>query len=160
MPLKILVCTDGEPHSEAAIRYAIRLGRSLPADVTGLHVIDPWLKKFQEELYAQGRRVYLEYVDERLQDDADRTRRAFERTCRSAGIEAGFRVRRGEPFEEIIEELREAKPDLLITGGKRLNAWGRFRSGRLPSRLRQEAGAAIPVLSVPAPTANHASGFR
>jgi nucleotide-binding universal stress UspA family protein len=144
----ILVCTDGEPHSQGAMQWAIRLGLSLPADVTALHVIDPYLKKFYDELYSQGRKQYLEYVDESLQGVADQARREFTEMCQTEGLEASFKVRHGEPLQEILEELRQAAPHLLITGGKRLNAWGRFRSRRLPSRLRKKAGTPISMLSV------------
>jgi len=39
---------------------------------------------------------------------------------------------------EILNVVRQAAPDLLITGSKVLNAWGRFRSGNLPMRLRKQ----------------------
>jgi len=148
LPLKILVCIDGERHSKGAIQWAIRLGLSLPAEVTALHVIDPYLKKFYNELYSQGRKRYLEYVDESLQGEADGARREFIQMCRAEGLDAQFKVRHGEPIKEILEELRLAVPDLLITGGKQLNAWGRFRSRNLPLQLQKKAGAPIPLLSI------------
>lgn len=138
--MKILVCLDGELHSRKAIQRAIQLGLSQSAEVTGLHVIDPWLKKFYNEIHAQGRRQYLEYVDECLQGRAEQVRREFDEMCREEGLEAGFRVRHGEPVSEILDEVRQAAPDLLITGSKRLNVWGRFRSGKLPLRLRKKVG--------------------
>ena len=61
--MKILVCADGESHSTIAIKKAVSMGLSLTAEVTALHVIDPWLKTFHDEIYAQGRRQYLEYVE-------------------------------------------------------------------------------------------------
>lgn len=136
--MKVLVCTDGEPHSSNAVEHAIRLGLSQSAQVTALHVIDPWLKKFYNELYSQGRQQYLDYVDERLHEQAEEVREEFENMCRSAGLNARFKIRRGEPLDEILDEVRQSAPDLLITGNKRLNAWGRFRSRNLPSRLRKQ----------------------
>lgn len=147
--MKILVCLDGEPHSRKAIQRAIRLGLSRSAEVTGLHVIDPWLKKFYNEIYAQGRRQYLEYVDECLQSKAEQARREFDGMCRAGGLDAGFRVRHGEPETEILDEVHKAAPDLLITGSKQLNAWGRFRSGNLPLRLRKRVGAQTSVETCP-----------
>jgi nucleotide-binding universal stress UspA family protein len=144
----ILVCIDGEPHSKGAIQWAIRLGLSLPAEVTALHVIDPYLKKFYNELYSQGRKRYLEYVDESLQGAADQARREFTESCQTQGLEARVKVRHGEPLQEILEELRQTVPHLLITGGKQLNAWGRFRSRSLPFRLQKKADTPISMLSV------------
>ena len=148
MPVMILVCIDGEPHSKGAIQWAIRLGLSLPAEVTALHVIDPYLKKFYNELYSQGRKQYLEYVDESLQGAADQARKEFTEMCETQGLEAKFKVRHGEPLQEILEELRQTLPHMLITGGKQLNAWGRFRSRDLPFRLRKKADTSISMFSV------------
>lgn len=129
------------------MQRAIQLGLSLPAEVTALHVIDPYLKKFYSELYAQGRKRYLEYVDECLEEEADRARCEFDALCRAEGLEAGFKVRRGEPLQEILEELRESAPDLVIAGGRELTAWGRFRSRNLPRQLRKRARTAVAVVT-------------
>jgi len=148
LSLKILVCIDGEPHSKGAIQWAIRLGLSLPAEVTALHVIDPYLKKFYNELFSQGRKRYLEYVDESLQGKADQVCREFTEMCQAEGLETRIKLRQGEPLEEILEELQQTAPDLLITGAKQLNTWGRFRSRNLPLQLQKKASPAIPLLSV------------
>lgn len=146
--MKVLVLIDGEPHSKNAIRRAIDLGLSLPAEVTALHVIDPWLKTFYNELYSQGRRQYLEYVDECLKAEAKQVHREFDGMCLAEGLDARFKVRHGEPMTEILEEVRQLVPDLLITGGKQLNAWGRFRSAKLPLRLRKQVDRQVPMISI------------
>jgi|TARA_B110000263_G_C15234261_1_gene476199 nucleotide-binding universal stress UspA family protein len=146
--MRILVCADGESHSRSAIKKAISLGMSLPAEVTALHVVDPWLKTFYNEIYAQGREQYLEYVDNCLQEIAEQTRRAFNQECVAEGFNATFKVRRGEPLEEILEEMSEFPPDFLITGGKRLNVWGRFKSGNLPLQLQNKIGKEVSMIVV------------
>ena len=148
--MKILVCIDGEPHTNRAIERAISLGLSRSAGVTGLHVIDPWLKQFYNEIHAQGREQYLEYVDDCLQDRAERVHQDFSEMCLAEGLQAGFKVRHGEPMAEILEEVRHAAPDLLITGSKPLNAWGRFRSGNLPRRLSRKVGRQTLMISIKA----------
>ena len=148
--MRILVCIDGEPHSRQAAQRAITLCLSKSAEVTALHVIDPWLKKFYNELYSQGRKQYLEYVDKCLREKAEGAHREFNQMCLAEGIQARFKVRHGVPMEEILEEIRQGVPDLLITGEKKLSAWGRFRSGDLPSRLRKKLGARISIISVKA----------
>ena len=146
--MKILVCVDGEPHSRSAIQRAISLGLSQSAEVTALHIVDPWLKKFYNELYSQGRKQYQEYVDECLLDKAEQVHEEFSEMCRENGLEATFKVRHGEPEAEILEEVRQAAPDLLITGGKSLNAFGRFRSRNLPLRLKRKVGRQTSVMSI------------
>ena len=147
MPLTILVCIDGEPHSNEAIQWAVRLGLSLPAEITALHVIDPYLKKFHNELYSQGRKQYLEYLDECLQDLADLASNSFLQVCKTQGLDAKLKVRYGEPLQEILEEVRQTSPYLLITGGKQLDAWGRFLSRALPSQLNKVANIPISILT-------------
>ena len=89
-------------------------------------------------------------MDECLQEKAEGVHREFDQMCLAEGIQARFKVRHGEPMDEILEEVRQDPPDLLITGGKKLSAWGRFRSGDLPSRLRKKLGARISIISVKA----------
>tara|TARA_Y100000817_G_scaffold314584_1_gene313983 strand:- start:235 stop:684 length:450 start_codon:yes stop_codon:yes gene_type:complete len=146
--MKILVCADGESHSTIAIKKAVSMGLSLTAEVTALHVIDPWLKTFHDEIYAQGRRQYLEYVEECLEVNAEEAKRAFYLECIAEGFNANFKVRRGEPLVEILDEVSETVPDLLITGGKRLTLWGRFGSGNLPLQLQKKIGQALPIIVV------------
>ena len=148
--MKILVCIDGEPHTGGAIERAISMGLSRPAEVTALHVVDPWLKQFYNEIYAQGRKQYLDYVDGCLRENAERARREFDGMCRAEGLRAGFKVRHGEPIAEILEEVRREPPDLLITGRKPLNAWGRFRSRNLPLELKSRVGGLTSMLAVEA----------
>jgi nucleotide-binding universal stress UspA family protein len=148
LTINILVCVDGRPHSKAAVEWAIRLGLALPAELTALHVVDPFLKKFYNELYSQGRKRYLEYVDERLQAEAEQVHEEFTGMCRAKGLETQFRFRHGEPLKEILEELSQTTPDLLITGAKQMSAWGRFRSRNLPLQLQKKAGSTTSILSV------------
>jgi len=148
--VKILVCTDGEPHTGGAVARAIALGLSRSAEVTALHVIDPWLKQFHNEIYAQGRRQFRDYVDDCLQEEADRVRREFDGMCLAAGLNAGFKVRHGEPMDEILKEVRHAVPDLVLTGSKPLNVWGRIRSRNLPLRLGKKLRGKTEMMSVEA----------
>lgn len=66
--------------------------------------------------------------------------------------QATFKVRHGEPMTEILEEVRQAAPDLLITGSKALNAGGRFRSGNFPMRLRKQVDGQVSVISINEPS--------
>ncbi len=146
--MKILVCVDAEGHSKTAMQQAISMGLSQAADVTALHVIDPWLKQFYNELYSQGRKRYLEYVDECLQREAQQVRKHYDDLCLAAGMESRFRIGRGEPLTEILKEVHQIVPDVLITGCKKLNSWGRFRSRNLPLRLKDKLADQVAVISV------------
>ena len=124
------------------------MGHSLQASVTALHVIDPWLKKFYNELYSQGRKEYLEYVDTCLQAEAEQVQKEFTGLCSAARVETNFKIRHGEPMVEILAEVSQTAPDLLITGSKNLGIWGRFRSRNLPQRLRNQLDQQVTVISL------------
>jgi len=146
--MNILVCLDGEPHTRGAIERAIALGLSERADVVGLHVVDPWLRQFYSEIYAQGRKEYLEWVDECLKVEALQAAQEFDELCSAQTLEADFKIRHGEPLTEILEEIGQLSPDLVITGGKPLSAWGRFRSANLPARLEDAIGKQTSIVSI------------
>ena len=146
--MKILVCSDGERHSKNAIKKAISLGSSLSADVTALHVVDPWLKTFYNEIYSQGRQQYLEYVDQCLKEQAEQVRRGFDKECIAKGFHATFKLRHGEPLAEILKEVSQFCPQLLITGGKYLTGWKKFKSKNLPLHLTNKIGEVTKVMVV------------
>ena len=146
--MKVLVCVDGEVHTRGAIEHAISLGLSRPAEVTALHVVDSWLKQFYNEIHAQGRKQYLEYVEACLQENAERVHHEFSDMCLANGLKAGFKARYGEPETEVLAEVRQSAPNVLITGRKPLNAWGRFRSRNLPLRLSKKVGTRTSMISI------------
>ena len=146
--MKILVCLDGEPHTHGAIEHAINLGLSDRAEIFGLHVVDPWLPQFYSEIYAQGRKEYLEWVDECLRAEALEAGEAFDALCSAQGLDADFRIRHGEPLEEILAEIEDLSPDLVITGDKRLSALGRLRSRNMPMRLEKKLGAKTSMICI------------
>lgn len=143
---KILVCLDGEEHSRRAEEYAIFLARATKAHLTALHVEDPYLKQFHHEIYAQGRREYVAYVDNLLRDRAARILEDFRRSAQAAGIDYTAKARHGPPLEEIIKELQETRYDLIVVGGKQLHGLDKFKSGNLPGKL--EKAVEIPLLIV------------
>ncbi len=146
--MSILVCLDGEPHTRAAIEHAISLSLSESAKIIGLHVVDPWLRQFYSEIYAQGRKEYLEWVDECLKTEAWQAAEEFAALCSAQGVEADFKIRHGEPLTQILEEIEELSPDLVITGAKALTAWGRFRSANVPLRLKRKLSGTTSIVSI------------
>jgi hypothetical protein len=49
---------------------------------------------------------------------------------------------------DISEEVRQVAPNLLITGSKQLNVQGRFQSGNLPLRLRNQIDRQVSMISI------------
>ncbi len=136
----ILLCTDGKSHSRRAEEWAFRLASEFRASLTVLHVRDIFLKQFYNEIYAQGRREYLEHVDAELVREAEAVKVHISKCCLANDIACHFRVRYGEPLEEILDEVEKGGYDLVVVGGKKLRGIRAFRSWNLPARLSSRLG--------------------
>jgi len=154
-PGKILVAVDGEPHTEAAVKWAIALAAGLERPLVALHVKDPYLKQFAGEIYAQGRREYLEHVDSCLQEQAEKAAAGLAAAVGAADRPVAWtiKVRQGDPAEELLAEARGGGYCLLVLGGKelpdRIGTAGRlqkWRSGKLARGLPPDLEPEMPVL--------------
>jgi len=146
LPQPLLICLDGEPHTLEAMAWAVRLADALALPLSGLHIKDPYLKQFQNDIYAQGRREYLSHVEDCLLDQAQRIGAEFTALCVQQGIAHDYRVREGEPLQEILAEYATGACQLLIVGGKPLAGLRRFRSRNLPARLEKRLSAPIMIV--------------
>jgi nucleotide-binding universal stress UspA family protein len=140
----ILLCLDGEPHSEVACTRALDLARD-GAALDALYVVDPYLKKFTHEIYAANRDECRAHLDRSLAAEGEA---ALDRFCASAqeiGLNVGRLLQHGEP-EAVIPQLAAAGGyDLIILGGKRFSGrYERWTSRDLPGRL--DGKFAVPVL--------------
>ncbi len=142
---QILLASDGEPHTEKATDVCLELARMFDAYVTVIHVMDPYLKQFYNEIYAQGRKEYLEHIDTCLRTDADRLEKRLKDIFEPAASKFLFLKSYGDPEQEILKELNAKPYDLLITGGKLLTGIKKITSWNLPSRLEMKSPG-IPVL--------------
>lgn len=139
---------DGEPHTDAAVEWALDLARRLEVPLVAVHVKDPYLEQFQGELYAQGREEYVEHVGRCLAEEAEGASARFMERARLAGVDASVRVRRGDPADELLDEASDARWGLLVVGSKRLRGLAAWRSRNLPGKLAA-ATCPVPVLIVP-----------
>ncbi|MCX7896947.1 MAG: universal stress protein [Rhodocyclaceae bacterium] len=133
---RILLGVDGEPHTEKAMRLALELARRHEACLDGLYVVDPYLKKFTDEIYAVNREECRAHLDRALAAEGQAALAAFAELAARAGVEVGTFLRHGLPEDVIPHFIEEAAYDLLILGGKRFTSrYQRWRSRDLPSRL-------------------------
>jgi len=132
----IILCIDGEHWTEKAICYAIEIAGAFNGKLTALHVIDPFLKKFADEIYAVGRIEYKNHIDKELRKEAEKIITGFKAMADSRGIAYNTIVRYGPPEEEIIKEISEHSYDLLILGTKPINTFKvKIGSFKLPKKI-------------------------
>ncbi|MDP1651481.1 MAG: universal stress protein [Rhodocyclaceae bacterium] len=142
---RILLCVDGEPHTEAAVTLALDLAHTHKAELGALYVVDPYLKKFTNEIYAANRDECRAHLDRSLAAEGDAVLDSFCARAQAAGVRVARLLQFGEP-EEVIPQLAQAGGyDLVVLGGKRFaSRYERWTSRDLPARL--DGKLTVPVL--------------
>lgn len=141
---RILLCLDGEPHTETACARALGLARCAAA-LDALYVVDPYLKKFTHEIYAANRDECRAHLDRSLATEGEAALDAFIAQAQAVGVSAGRLLQFGEPEEVIPQLVTAGGYDLVVLGGKRFSGrYERWTSRDLPGRL--DGKFAVPVL--------------
>ena len=143
----IILCIDGEAGTNKAVSYAIEITRACNGVLTALHVINPYLKKFADEIYAVGRNEYNDHIDKALRKEAEDIINGFKATVDLSGVSYNVIVRSGPPEEEITREVSENAYDLLILGAQQSTTFkAKIRSFNLPGKIFNDLK--IPTLFV------------
>jgi nucleotide-binding universal stress UspA family protein len=144
---KILICTDGQENTSNAEEYALTLAKKFQAELTGLNVVDPFLKKFTNEIYAINRDECREHLDKSLQNEGEIALNNLAIRAESEGVNISLKMRYGDPEEEILSEMNDCNYDIVVMGGKLLKGWKeRFESFKLSERVFKKS--LLPVLVV------------
>ncbi len=144
---RILLCLDGEPHTEAAIVLTLDLMRTHAAIIDALYVVNPYLKKFTNEIYAVNRNECRDHLDRSLAAEGGVALDGFCARAQAAGMTVGRLLHYGEPEEVIPQLVAAGGYDLVVLGGKRFaSRYERWTSRDLPARLDGKLTA--PVLLV------------
>lgn len=137
---KILLCVDGEEQTDKAEDFAIGIAKSAPALICAVHVVNPALKKFADELYAVGRDEYRDYIDKALRDEGNTALERFERKAYDKEVQVVSKMRYGSPEEEILHEIEEGDYDMAVMGSRLPADWrSRFVSHNLPEKVFKKA---------------------
>lgn len=132
---KILLLTDGESHTAKAEEYALTLAAALSAELVALYVVDQYLKKFTDEIYAVNRNECRAHLDRKFAEEGEAALAGFSSKAQKAGIGHKTLILYGEP-EKVVAELAREGYDLVILGAKHLEGWWqRFESCNLPGRI-------------------------
>lgn len=133
---KILLCTDGDEQAVKAEDLAVSIAKSTGALICSLYVINPFLKKFADEIYAVGRDEYRDYIDRTLHDEGNKVLKEFLGKACDQKVKVIQKMRYGSPEEEILQEMEDGGYDLVVIGSKFLGSWwARFESCNLPEKV-------------------------
>jgi nucleotide-binding universal stress UspA family protein len=121
--MRLLLCTDGSPHGQGALRFGSALARGSPEPATLLGVAERPEDRAQVERTLQEGEAWL------------------------AGAPAPrIKVRIGQAAEQILEEATSGEYDLLVVGTQGRHGITRFLLGSTAERIARQAGT--PVLLV------------
>jgi nucleotide-binding universal stress UspA family protein len=138
----ILVATDGSPLSQAAVRSAVRLARSLGARMSAIYVARPFHPlAWEVEALVDTRGEYERYQKRQ-------GRRALE-ACEALAQRAGLRcnpifVTAERPYEAILVAARKHRCDLIVVASHGRQGVSRLILGSETQKLL--AHSRVPVL--------------
>lgn len=147
----ILIGVDGERYTDAAIRYGVEMAARMGVGIVGLHVRDPYLKQFYNEIYAQGRAAYLEHVEQELCRVAERAEQQFWQWVRRGPLSVQFRSLSGDPLTQLQQEEATGRYAMIVLGRAPVRRLDRFRGEKLPARLLASR-LETPLMVIPAST--------
>jgi nucleotide-binding universal stress UspA family protein len=137
MPFTIIAGYDGSDASRAAIRFAARLGRALPAEVVAVsgypvppHVFGKGASDGAEAALAEDARAEADLTLAELQEE---------------GVSSRL-VRPGEPARALIEAADELAADLIAVGTHHAAGLGRLSLGSTGERLIHGAPCAVSIV--------------
>ena len=115
---KIMVAIDFSDHSLNAAQYAARLAKDVAAKLLLTNV-------YNQRNIDMLSKVVLEvpefpvkkYVDENVKDRKERLE-DLAKKINSDNLDVETNVRIGVPYEALLKEIEEKKPDLLVMGTK------------------------------------------
>jgi nucleotide-binding universal stress UspA family protein len=116
MYTKILVPLDGSERAEQILPHVEMLAKAGDAKVMLLQIVDPTIDEIGPSFYMAGTAQDLELHWDLLEKAEDRAKQYIKgkaRELREQGIEASFRVLRGNVVEAIIQEAEEQDADLV-----------------------------------------------
>jgi nucleotide-binding universal stress UspA family protein len=117
---KILVAIDFSDYSLPLVRYASHLAKDVGAELILVNVYnqrDIDMLKTIDRTFPQF--SFQKYFEESIQDREKLLADLIAKSpCRELGIKTKLVVRHGVPYQELLEEIRVQKADLLVMGTK------------------------------------------
>lgn len=141
---KILLCVDLEEKNKKAVELALEIAEKMGAELTCLHVVDAYPKIYTNEIYAINRVECQIYLDKSQTREAQKTIENILAQAKNLGIRCIPKLRYGFILEEILEELREQRYDLLILGKKvHKRLVDRLRSDKMVEKLLKKVNTSV-----------------
>lgn len=113
---RILVPTDGSKTAQKAARYAVDLAKQLKASMVILSVLDwaSFVGSISAASFAGPEA--LNPIETFLREAAEKHAGAVKRVCDKHGVQSKTVLTTGHPVDDIVEEAKKSKADLIVMG--------------------------------------------
>jgi nucleotide-binding universal stress UspA family protein len=113
---KILVPIDGSKVSHKAAKYAVELAKQTKASLKLLSVFDIRFIFGQEVSASESPTQLKESIEDYLKQSAQSSIDEITKVCKRNRVQYKAAIRKGHPVEEIVNEARKTKADLIVMG--------------------------------------------
>jgi nucleotide-binding universal stress UspA family protein len=152
--MKVLICVDGSPVTNAGFKCAIDALRT-DIEYTLLYVLE------EHGIYDSYKRIFREDLEriEGLFNDVDSEKEAAKKIfilplcdyMREHGLTVRAIVREGPAGEEILDELREGKYGLVVLGDRKSLSPARRLLGGTLTEVMRNADTCVMIVRPPRP---------
>ncbi|MEW5940314.1 MAG: universal stress protein [Chloroflexota bacterium] len=151
---RILLVTDGSPHSQRAARYLLRFPHPAGVDVRVLHVLPPEEQPIMMEPYFGGwQTAYLVRSAEETTAQLERQEKQGETLLARTtgllarnGLESTRVLLRGDAATEILNYVRDHQIDLIVAGSRGLSQFRSFWLGDVSRKLVHYAPCSVLIV--------------
>jgi len=141
-PKKILVPTDFSEFSDKALESAVDIAKKENATIELLHVISVIQTCSVDYCFDQQTLDMLEKNS--INASMDQMKKEIDRVPGASSVQIETVIRKGTPYEEILNEQKEKKIDLIVIGSHGKTGLIHHLMGSVAERVMR--GAKCPVL--------------
>ncbi len=128
--MNVLLATDGKPHSQKAIDYALGYAFRYNAELFNVFVVSPKPGEEQEKAIKAGMAV-LEDIKKKAADK---------------GVNATGLLEAGSPYETILAAAERVKADVIVVGTSGKTVIDRVLIGSVSEYIVRNAGCTVIVV--------------
>lgn len=141
----VLVADDMLEDSQPALEEAVEIAKQLRAKLTIVTVISVVSPGF-------GIPVPLGDAFEAILDEAEKRLSAQRDRILALGVpEVETKLLEGDPVDQVVEFVKERRPDLVVVGSRPLSSAGRFFLGSVSDGILHHVQCSVLVVKAPHP---------
>ncbi len=147
-PKKILVPTDFSEHSDRALQEAVGIAEKFNSKIYLLHVIDQNVQHCVAD-YCLSKEVVDELERESVAKSREMMTDEVSRVAKSAPVNIEYDIKKGVPYDEILEEEDEKGIDLIVIASHGRTGVVGHLLGNVADRVTEKARSEVLLVRAP-----------